>query len=83
MQTEEGQESKMESILKKGEFGLEDRVEMIRHIEKKCRVYFSQLLTTTVFEVVALKERKMIEREYDPSKRSYFLFSGRAVMTAG
>lgn len=41
METEEGQESKIEGILKKGEFGLEDRVEMIRHIEKKCRVYFS------------------------------------------
>lgn len=31
----------MEIILKKGEFSLEDRVEMIRHIEKKCRIYFS------------------------------------------
>ena len=72
----------MESILKKGEFSLEDRLEMVRHIEKKCRVYFSELLATSAFEVVALKERKMIEREYEPSKRSYYLFSGRAVMTA-
>ena len=72
----------MDSILRKGEFSLDDKVEMVRYIEKKCRIYFSELFTISAFEVVVLKEGRMIEREYEPLKRSYYLFSGRAVMTA-
>jgi hypothetical protein len=67
----------MEFFLKKAVYNHEDKFLLLRHLEKMYRVRFLQGFSRTPMQWLQIRERQVIDKNFDPSRRSYFLLKGR------
>jgi hypothetical protein len=70
-------ENKIDSLIKKSMFKTEDRITLIRYVEKKYRIRFGLDFIPNRFSIVQEKEKKIIDKHYDSSKRSYYVVKGK------
>ena len=69
-------EFKMESFLKKTSFNNEDKFILLRYLEKKYRIRFDNSFNATLMNWVVIKEKKLLDKHYDSTKKSYYLLKG-------
>ena len=73
-------EWKLETFAKKGNYNNEDKIALIRFIEKKYRVRFGLPFVAKCFNWVVETGRAVIDRHYDSTKRSLFLVRGKVAL---
>lgn len=67
----------MEVFLKKTVYNHEDKFLLLRHLEKRYRIRFLQSFNGTPMQWLHIKERQVIDKNFDPLRRSYYLLKGR------
>ncbi len=76
VQSELAPEFKMDLFVKKTSFNGEDKLLLLQHLEKKYRLRFDQSFNFALINWLIVKEKKILDKYYDSSKKSYYLLRG-------
>lgn len=71
----------MDQFLKKTVFNSEDKYLLLRYLEKKYRIYFAQIFSPNQLTWIFAREKKIIDRHYDSSKKSFYLLRGTLIIS--
>ena len=74
-------EGRLDFMLRKGELTNEDKAELLRYIEKKYRLYFNQNFYLSMLREVRTEGRKVIDRNFNSERKSWFMLRGKLLMS--
>lgn len=67
----------MEAFLKKSVYNNEDKLLLLRHLEKKYRLRFDPAFANLPISWVTVREKRVIDKHFDSQRKSIFLLKGR------
>jgi hypothetical protein len=76
-QLDTANEFRMEAFLKKSNYNNEDKFLLLRYIEKRERLRFDPAFTNVPMHWLQAREKQVIDKHFDSTRKSYFLLRGR------